>query len=69
LSGGTGRATAPHLHVGVRWQGIYIDPATLLSMPLPWTDCGLRIADCGFFELRTASGDVKPILRMRPRMC
>jgi len=35
LSGGTGRATAPHLHVGVRWQGIYIDPATLLSMPLP----------------------------------
>ena len=35
LSGGTGRATAPHLHVGVRWQGIYIDPATLLSLPLP----------------------------------
>jgi len=35
LSGGTGRATAPHLHVGVRWQGVYIDPAALLSMPLP----------------------------------
>ncbi|MGH9767100.1 MAG: M23 family metallopeptidase [Blastocatellia bacterium] len=35
LSGGTGRATAPHLHVGVRWQGIYIDPAVLLSLPLP----------------------------------
>jgi murein DD-endopeptidase MepM/ murein hydrolase activator NlpD len=35
LSGGTGRATAPHLHVGVRWQGIYIDPAVLLSMSLP----------------------------------
>jgi murein DD-endopeptidase MepM/ murein hydrolase activator NlpD len=35
LSGGTGRATAPHLHVGIRWQGIYIDPAVLLSMSLP----------------------------------
>jgi murein DD-endopeptidase MepM/ murein hydrolase activator NlpD len=35
LSGGTGRATAPHLHVGVRWQGIYIDPAVLLTLPLP----------------------------------
>lgn len=35
LSGGTGRATAPHLHTGVRWQGIYIDPATLLRMQLP----------------------------------
>jgi len=35
LSGGTGRATAPHLHVGVRWQGIYIDPAVLLRLPLP----------------------------------
>ncbi len=35
LSGGTGRATAPHLHVGVRWQGLYIDPAVLIRMPLP----------------------------------
>src|SRR5262252_1497649 len=35
LSGGTGRATAPHLHVGVRWQGIYLDPAVLLKLPLP----------------------------------
>jgi murein DD-endopeptidase MepM/ murein hydrolase activator NlpD len=35
LSGGTGRVTAPHLHVGVRWQGVYLDPAVLLTMPLP----------------------------------
>jgi murein DD-endopeptidase MepM/ murein hydrolase activator NlpD len=35
LSGGTGRATGPHLHVAVRWQGIYLNPATLLSLKLP----------------------------------
>jgi murein DD-endopeptidase MepM/ murein hydrolase activator NlpD len=34
LSGGTGRATGPHLHVAVRWQGIYLNPATLLSFQL-----------------------------------
>ena len=35
LSGGTGRATGPHLHLAVRWQGVYLNPATLLTVNLP----------------------------------
>jgi murein DD-endopeptidase MepM/ murein hydrolase activator NlpD len=35
LSGGTGRATGPHLHVAARWQGVYVDPAKLLAMRMP----------------------------------
>jgi murein DD-endopeptidase MepM/ murein hydrolase activator NlpD len=35
LSGGSGRATGPHLHLAVRWQGVYLNPATLLTLKLP----------------------------------
>ena len=35
LSGGSGRATGPHLHLAIRWQGVYLDPALLLKLKLP----------------------------------
>jgi murein DD-endopeptidase MepM/ murein hydrolase activator NlpD len=38
LSGATGRVTGPHMHMGVRWNGAYLDPVQLLSLTLPKTD-------------------------------
>jgi murein DD-endopeptidase MepM/ murein hydrolase activator NlpD len=34
-SGSSGRATGPHLHLAVRWQGVYVDPAVLLRIEMP----------------------------------
>ena len=34
-SGNTGRVNGPHLHFAVRWQGLYVDPETLLKMNVP----------------------------------
>ena len=33
-SGASGRATGPHLHFAVQWQGSYLEPSTLLHL---WT--------------------------------
>jgi murein DD-endopeptidase MepM/ murein hydrolase activator NlpD len=35
LSGASGRATGPHLHLAVRWQGVYLNPDVLLRLRLP----------------------------------
>ncbi|SRR6266498_1176442 len=35
LSGGTGRASGPHLHLAIRWQGVYLNPAILMKLKVP----------------------------------
>jgi murein DD-endopeptidase MepM/ murein hydrolase activator NlpD len=44
LSGATGRVTGPHLHMGVRWEGAYLDPTKLLGLTLPKTTKVVRTA-------------------------
>jgi len=40
LSGATGRVTGPHMHMGVRWNGAYLDPVQMLGLTLPKLDEG-----------------------------
>ncbi len=40
LSGASGRVTGPHLHLGVRWSGIWLDPVQLLGLTLPKLKAG-----------------------------
>lgn len=42
LTGATGRVTGPHLHMGVRWNGAYLNPTKLIGLTLPETPAGAK---------------------------
>lgn len=41
-SGSTGRSAAPHLHLGVLWQGTYLEPSTLFRLGVAPARAGKR---------------------------
>lgn len=47
LSGGSGRASGPHLHLAIRWQGVYLNPAILLKTQLPTESAPLQASPAG----------------------
>jgi hypothetical protein len=52
--GATGRASGPHLHLGVRWTGARIDPQPLLDSPLTLHEVGDKPAEAERKEERAA---------------
>lgn len=52
--GATGRASGPHLHLGIRWMGARIDPQPLLDSPLVLHDVGDTPAETEHKEDRAA---------------
>lgn len=58
LSGATGRATGPHLHLAVRWEGVYLDPSKLLKLDLPPEEA-VHAAAAGATPHAGQSGDIQ----------
>lgn len=52
--GGTGRASGPHLHLGIRWMGARIDPQPLLDSPLTLHEVGDTPTEAEHKEERAA---------------
>lgn len=45
LSGDTGRVTGPHMHMGVLWNGAYLDPVQVVALTLPKLQDGSTLAN------------------------